>query len=141
MSILLQICRPCKVSALGLSVNGASTRIEFSSGDDFLEESIDLNHEVAKNNQATFYARIIGETEKSEFSDGDLLVVDRSLPLQHDKMVVCFLEGNFTVKKVRREEGTLWLETLNRPYDAIRLTGDNYYMVWGLVTYIVKRTW
>lgn len=141
MSVLLQICKPGEASIFRPSLNGASTRSEFLSSDDYLEDFIDLNQELVKNSETTFYARVIGAPKDSEFSDGDILVVDRSLPLQSNKMVVCFLEGDFTVKKLRHEEGTLWLETLNRSYDAVRLTGDNQYMVWGLVTYIVKRTW
>lgn len=141
MSVLLQICKPSETSAFRFPLNGTSTRRKSISSDDFLEDFIDLNQELVKNSEATFYARVIGDVQESEFSSGDILVVDRSLPLQNDKMAVCFIEGSFTVKKVRRQEGTLWLETLNRSYDAIRISGDNQYMVWGLVTYVVKRAW
>lgn len=141
MSVLLQICKPFETASFHLPFAGSSAQSRLSSDDDFLDTSIDLNQELIKNSGATFYARVVGETEDNELSEGDILVVDRSLALQHDKIVVCFIEGVFTLKKVRREEGTLWLETLNRPYDAVRLTANNYYMVWGLVTYIVKQTW
>lgn len=142
MSVVLQICKPSEVSVLQGPFAGTTSRASFPSpSDDYLEDFIDLNRELIKNRESTFYARVISGVLDSEFSEGDVLVVDRSLPLQNNKMVVCFLEGDFTVKRVRHDEGALWLETLNCSFDAIRLTGDNQYMIWGMVTYVVKRTW
>lgn len=142
MSVLLEICRPFETSTLGNSFADTTIRPGLPVPvDDFLDDFIDMNQELVKNKEATFYARVVGNSEGNEFSEGDVLVVDRSLPLQKDKMAVCFLDGNFTLKKIRLEGGTLWVESLNASFDAIRITEDNQFMVWGMVTYTVKQTW
>jgi DNA polymerase V len=142
MSVLLEICRPFETSTLGNPFADTTIRPGLPAPvDDFLDNFIDMNQELVKNKEATFYARIVGNAGGNEFSEGDVLVVDRSLPLQKDKMAVCFLDGNFTLKKIRLEEGTLWVESLNASFDAIRITEDNQFMVWGMVTYTVKQTW
>lgn len=35
--------------------------------------------------------------------EGDILVIDKSLELQDDDLAVCFIDGDFTVKRVRIE--------------------------------------
>lgn len=142
MSILVEICKPVEVSDLRISSNGSPFQLEYPFADeDFAEHFIDLNQELVINKTATFYARVVGEASGSEFSVGDVLVVDRSLPLQNNKVAICYADGQFTVRKIRREGGALWLEALHTAFDAIRINEDNQFMIWGLVTYIVKRVW
>ena len=55
-----------------------------------------------KNETATFYARVSGDSmQGAGIDDGDLLVIDRSLQPQHDKIAVCFIDGEFTVKRLK----------------------------------------
>ena len=47
---------------------------------DFVDVSIDLNRHLVKHPAATFYGRVKGDSLKNAgISDGDLLVIDRSL--------------------------------------------------------------
>lgn len=147
MSVMVKIYKACEAPALRIPLSETPEREIFPSifddveGDDFPEGFIDLNQELVKNKTATFYARVTGGTTEGDLCEGDLLVVDRSMPLQNNKMVVCYLNGHFTVRKVRSEGGVLWLEVPDRSFDAIRLTEDNQFMLWGMVTYVVKRLW
>lgn len=140
--LLLQICKLSEFAAFKIPMVGTPVRAGFPSpAVDFLEDFIDLNKELVKNRASTFYARVVGNSMETEFSEGDVLVVDRSLPLQNNKIAVCFVDGSFTVKKVRLESNALYLEALNSAFKPIRITDDNQFMIWGIVTYVVKRVW
>ena len=142
MDIQLQICKLPAFPAFTVPMVGSPVRAGYPSpADDFLEDFIDLNKELVKNKATTFYARVVGNSMETDFSEGDVLVVDRSLPLQNRKIAVCFVDGSFTVKKVRLEKEVLYLEALNTTFEPIRITEDNQFLIWGIVTYVVKRVW
>ena len=109
--------------------------------EDFLKDSIDLNEWVTGGRNATFYAKIKGNARGSKFREGDVLVVDRSWPVQSDKLAVCCIENSFVLKKVTTDETGLWLESINGSEDPILITEENQLLIWGLVTYEVKRVW
>lgn len=142
MSVLVEIFKPGEASPLRISSGKSAVNSAFSSPTDhFLEDSLDLNKEFVKNSATTYYARIVGNSTGSDFSEGDVLVVDRSLPLQHNKLVVCFMSGCFTARKLCLKDTTLWLEALDTAFEPIELSENNQHIVWGLVTYVVKRVW
>ena len=71
-----------------------------SPADDFKEVRISLDRAVVKNEAATFYARVAGQSMVGAgLDDGDLLVIDRSLEPEDGKIAVCFVDGEFTSKK------------------------------------------
>ena len=76
-----------------------------SPADDFKELRISIDREVVKNEEATFYARVSGESmQGAGLDNGDLLVIDRSLEPQDNKIAVCFVDGEFTVKRLNVQE-------------------------------------
>lgn len=71
--------------------------------------------------------------------EGDILVIDKSLELQDNDLAVCFIDGEFTVKRVRLEQNAAWLIPSNSEYPLIKVTADNNFIVWGVVTYTIKK--
>ena len=111
-----------------------------SPADDFKELRISIDREVVKNEEATFYARVSGESmQGAGLDDGDLLVIDRSLEPQDNKIAVCFIDGEFTVKRLKVEENCVYLMPENPKYQPIKVTEDNELIIWGVVTYVVKK--
>lgn len=106
---------------------------------DFTESRIDLNTALSEHPLATFYIRVQGDSMTGAgIDDQDLLVVDRSLePLNH-KIAVCFVDGEFTVKRIKRENERLWLMPENPKYPPIQITDETQLMIWGIVTYVIK---
>ena len=87
-----------------------------SPADDFKELRISIDKEVVKNETATFYARVSGESmQGAGLDDGDLLVIDRSLEPEDNKIAICFIDGEFTVKRLKLKKIVciLCLKTLN----------------------------
>ncbi len=111
-----------------------------SPAQDYMELAIDLNKELIKHPTTTFYGRVVGDSMKDEgIEEGDILVIDKSLELMDDDLAVCFIDGDFTVKRVRLESDAAWLVPSNVKYPPIKVTKDNEFMVWGIVTYTIKK--
>ena len=77
--------------------------------------------------------------EDAEISDGDLLVIDRSLEPKNNKIAVCFLDGDFTVKIINKIGEKLYLKPENKDYKEIEINEENELIIWGIVTYVVKK--
>lgn len=110
-----------------------------SPADDFIELTIDLNKELIKHKESTFFARVRGDSMKNAgIFDGDLLVIDKSLEPQNNKIAICQIDGEFTVKRIRIEDAVVWLIAENEAYAPIRVTPDNELMIWGIVIHSIK---
>ena len=108
--------------------------------DDFSESRISLDDELVKNKDTTFYAKVKGQSMiDAGLDDNDLLVIDRSLSPENNKIAVCFLDGEFTVKRLRVEKNEVWLQPENPNYPIINITKENDFMVWGIVTNVIKK--
>jgi len=111
-----------------------------SPADDFRETRISLDEELIRNKEATFFARVSGQSMiGAGLDDNDLLVIDRSIPPTNNKIAVCFLDGEFTVKRLRVEGGEVWLKPENPDYPIIKITEENNFIIWGIVTNVIKK--
>ena len=106
---------------------------------DYIEESIDLNKHVIKNRSATFYARVDGSSMEPILRDGDLIVIDRSLTPSTNDIVLCYIDGDFTVKTVQKTPNAIYLVPANKAFDPIEVTPDNDFIIWGVITYSVRK--
>lgn len=111
-----------------------------SPADDYMDMSLDLNKELIKDPNATFYGRVKGNSMQNiGIMDGDVLVIDKSLDPTNDAIAVCFIDGDFTVKRVHVEKNKCFLLPENEEYDPIPVGEDNDFMIWGIVTYVIKK--
>lgn len=130
-------------SQLNLAFADQGIRAGFPSpAQDYMGESIDLNHELVLHPATTFYARAVGDSMTGcGIDDGDLLVIDKSIEAQDGDIVVAFIDGEFTLKRVKTDKAAncLWLMSANDQYKPIKVTEDNNFIVWGVLTYNIKR--
>jgi DNA polymerase V len=111
-----------------------------SPADDFKQQRISLDKELIKNKEATFFARVSGQSMVGAgLDDNDLLVVDKSLEPEHNKIAVCFIDGEFTVKRLKVEADGIWLQPENPDYEPIKITEENNFVIWGIVTSVIKK--
>ena len=111
-----------------------------SPADDFKEIRISLDRELVKNKEATFYARVSGDSMiGAGLEDGDLLIIDRSLNPENGKIAVCLVDGEFTVKRIKKIKKYFYLMPENKKYNPIKITEENELTVWGVVVYVIKR--
>ncbi len=110
-----------------------------SPADDFIEVPLDLNKALIKNPSATFFARVVGNSmQDANIDDGDILIIDRSIKPTDGKIAVCFVDGEFTVKRLQIRKNECYLLPANNIYKPIKVTADNDFIIWGIVTHIIK---
>jgi DNA polymerase V len=110
-----------------------------SPADDFIEIPLDLNKALIKNPSATFFARVIGNSMQDvNIHDGDILIIDRSLKPSNGKIAVCFVDGEFTVKQLLIKKNECYLMPANEKFKPIKVTEENQFVIWGIVTHIIK---
>lgn len=111
-----------------------------SPAQDFMDLSIDLNKELVKHPSSTFYGRVSGDSMiDAGIYDGDILIIDKSLEPKDGDMAVCFIDGEFTIKYIKIEEKVIWLVPANENYKPIKVTEENDFLIWGIVTYSIKK--
>ena len=108
--------------------------------EDLKEQKLSLDKELIKNKATTFFARVSGQSMiGAGLDNNDLLVIDRSIEPENNKIAVCFLDGEFTVKRLKVQNGSVWLQPENENYPAIKITEANHFIIWGIVTNVIKK--
>ena len=111
-----------------------------SPADDFLDNSIDLNKELIRNKDATYFGRVNGNSMINVgIADGDLVVIDKSITPTNGKIAVCNIDGEFTIKRIKIEKDKVWLVAENDNFLAIEVTEGSTLEIWGVVTGVVKK--
>lgn len=103
-------------------------------------DTIDLNRELITNPAATFCARVIGNSMvDAGINEGDLLIIDRSITPHEGCIAVCFLDGDFTVKRLNVRDDGIYLTPANSSYPEMKVNECSDFQVWGVVSHIVKK--
>lgn len=113
-----------------------------SPAQDYLTECIDLNKELIRRKETTFLARVSGNSLiEAGICDGDIVVIDKSLDAKNGDFVVAFIDGEFTLKEFHHDEknNCAWLIPHNKDFAPIKVTKENDFMVWGVLTYTIKQ--
>lgn len=139
----INIYSPDQASALALQYVGHQISAGFPSpADDYLETALDLNQLLIKNPSSTFYGRVKGFSMKDAGVDnGDLLIIDKSLPYRNNALAVCYVDGEFTLKRIKVEGGRIILMPANKDYQSIVVNEAADFAVWGIVTHIIKKVY
>ena len=130
---------------IGISVELPEIKAGFPSpAQDYVENGIDLNRELVKNPSSTFFGRARGNSmEGAGIFDGDLLIIDKSLEPREGAIAVCFIDGEFTLKRIHFEKHdgqvtAIWLQPENEQFTPIKVTQDNQFIIWGIVVHSVR---
>lgn len=113
-----------------------------SPAQDYLTECIDLNKELIRRKETTFLARVSGNSLiEAGICDGDIVVIDKSLEAKNGDFVVAFIDGEFTLKEFHHDEknNCAWLIPHNKDFAPIKVTKENDFIVWGVLTYTIKQ--
>ena len=112
-----------------------------SPADDFMENKIDLNDKLISHPNSTFLVRVEGQSMvNAGISTGDVVIVDKSLEAKDGQIVVAVLEGDFTLKRLHMKDEQITLRPENPSYPEIKITEDTNFEIWGVVTWIIKKT-
>jgi DNA polymerase V len=124
---------PLPVASEGISAGFPSP------ANDFTDVAIDLNRHLIQHPSSTFFGRVKGQSMKDEgINEGDLLIIDKGLEPVNGKIAVCFIDGEFTVKRIKTDVDCCWLMPANEEYKPIKVTSENEFLIWGIVTHVIK---
>jgi len=108
---------------------------------DYMEERIDLNKELVKHPLATFMAKCDNDSMINAFIPPNAkLIVDKSLTPQNGDVVVAVINGEFTLKFLKKNNIKCWLIPANKKYKEIEIIPEMNFNVWGVVTHIITET-
>lgn len=140
-NIKLEFFKPSVKNKIELPLVEATISAGFPSpADDYSEARLDLNKELISNESATFYARVRGDSMTlAGISDGDLLIIDKSKTPANGSIVVCLIDGEFTVKRLNKKGNQFYLMPENDNYQPIKIKPENDVTIWGVVTYTIKK--
>lgn len=115
-----------------------------SPAQDDIEQALDLNEYLIRNENATF---IVKANSLSMLDAGidinDPLIVDRSIPAKSGDIVIALIDNDFTVKRLmidtQFQPPKVWLKAENPDYQNIYIGEGQELVIWGVVTYNLKR--
>lgn len=111
-----------------------------TSADDDIERCTSLNEQLVQHRDSTFFMRVTGESMRGlNIFDGDLLVVDRSVPATHGCVVIAVIDGEFTVKQLLHTAPGKVLRAAHPDYPDLHITPEHDFSVWGVVQWNVHR--
>jgi DNA polymerase V len=106
--------------------------------DDFIERKLDLNELLIRHEAATYFIRVQGDSMTGAgIHDGDILIVDRAEEPRDGRIVIAVLNGELTVKRIRRRGDRLVLQAENDHYPEIEVTPETSFEIWGVVRHVI----
>lgn len=137
----IQILKIDASTALPLPIANEGIKAGFPSpAQDFMDLAIDLNRELVKHPASTFYGRVKGDSMiDAGIHDGDILIIDKSLDPKDGDMAVCYIDGEFTIKYIKIEKEAVFMIPANNNYQPVKVTAENDFLIWGIVTYSIKK--
>lgn len=111
-----------------------------SPADDYLDMDLNLHDYLVQHPSATFCVKAIGDSMvDAGIKSSDVMVVDRALTPKNNDIVLAVVNGEFTVKRIKKNEDELYLMPANENYRPMKITEDMDFQVWGVVTFIIHK--
>ncbi|MBW6516710.1 MAG: translesion error-prone DNA polymerase V autoproteolytic subunit [Candidatus Cloacimonetes bacterium] len=111
-----------------------------SPAQDYIEDSLDLNEYLIPHPASTYFVRVDGDSMvNAGIYPDDILIVDRSLEASHNRVVIAFLDGELTVKRLQINNGRYLLVPDNKAYPSIQIEDWMEMTIWGVVSYVIHK--
>ena len=111
-----------------------------SPAEDFFQEGLDLNAHLIKRPASTFFVKVEGDSMiNAGIFPEDILIVDRSIKPEDNKVVIASLNGELIVKRLERKKGKLYLKPENNKFEPIPINEESDLRVWGVVIYTIHK--
>jgi DNA polymerase V len=135
------VLRPISASRLPNSVAALGRRVRAgkpTSGDDYQEDAVDLGKHLVRDPSSTFVMKVTGWSMRDAgIADGDELVVDRGVAAEDGRIVVADIDGELTVKRLKRTATGWLLQAANPDYADIPVGDKSEMNIWGVVTRVL----
>ena len=104
-------------------------------------QDIELLKMLCPNPESSYLIRVEGNSMiDAGIESGDIVIVDKSnRNPSESEVAVCEFNGEYTLKRFVKRDGFGWLVPANPDYPEIKVTPEDYFRIWGTVTYILHR--
>ena len=144
-AIQISLTQPVAIKStpLWLDVCGWTVPAGFPSpAQDHVQRRIDLNEHLIHNGDATYLFKVSGDSMLGiGIFPNDTLLIDRSIEPKHNNIVLGVLNAEFTVKRLYRRGGVVKLVPENPIYPTRVIKEEDDFIVWGVVTAAIRKTW
>jgi len=113
-----------------------------SPAQNYMNGTIDLNRVLVRHRETTFFARVDGDSMKEYgIGNGDIVIIDKSLNVKDGDIVVAHIDGEFALRRISidKEKNCAWLMSADGKSKPIKITAENDFSVWGVITYTIKK--
>ena len=111
-----------------------------SPADEHIEQMLDLNEHLIPHQETTFFLRVKGDSMiDAQISEGDLLIVDKSIKPKDKDIIIAVVYGEVTVKRLVLKKGYAYLKPENKNYPLIPVSKEEDFVVWGVVTHVIHK--
>jgi DNA polymerase V len=111
-----------------------------SPADDYLDMDLNLHDYLVQHPSATFCVRAIGDSMvDAGIQSSDVMVIDRALTPKNNDIILAVVNGEFTVKRIKKSEDELYLMPANENYKPMKIAEEMNFQVWGVVTFIIHK--
>jgi DNA polymerase V len=111
-----------------------------SPAQDYFDGRIDLNAHLIRDITSTFIVRVAGDSMRDAgISDGDEVIVDRSIEPRDGVVVVAVVDGELTLKRLSVLRDRVVLRAENPRYPDIVVASLSELTIWGVVTRCLHR--
>lgn len=135
------VLRPIAVLRAATSVPLLGRRVRAgqpTSGDDYQEDAVDLGKHLVRDPSSTFVMKVAGWSMRDAgIADGDELVVDRGVVADDGRIVVADIDGELTVKRLKRTPTGWLLQAANPDFVDIPVGEKSELNIWGVVTLVL----
>ena len=120
------------------NMNAANATGFNAASDDYAEHGIDLNEQLVKNKQATFFLRVNSNAMVGGgIHPGDVVIVDRSLEPRNGSVVIAVLNGDLLIRRLEISQNKKRLVPDSKSLSSIEIEDASGFSVWGVVTYVI----
>ncbi len=111
-----------------------------SPADDYVQDRVDLNEHLILHREASFILRVSGwSMVGAGIHDGDELIVDRAIEPADGHVVVAVINGELTVKRLKKSGKKIGLAAENPEYPDIEFVEGEELVIWGVATRVLHK--
>lgn len=106
--------------------------------DEDASNTLSLDELLIDHKEATYMLSVKGDSMKDAgILDGDMVLIDRTETARPDKIVVAEVDGEYTLKYLRKKDGKFFLEPANKAFKPIYPKQE--LRIQGVVTAVIRK--
>lgn len=116
----------------------SSVRAGFASaGEEYMEKRVSLDESFDLDNPSTFMFTVSGDSMvNAGIFDGDKVIVKKASDARDGDIVLAFVDRGYTLKRLRKKDGKIWLQPENPNYPPI--VPEESLTIFGVASGVVR---